>query len=63
MHASQRVAPGGAAVPAAQGTGRAMPSAGQLAPAVQIVGSGGPRGQKVPLGHCAAQLAWPGMLL
>jgi len=54
-HWSQVEAPGGAAVPGAQGLGRPMPSQGQLAPAVQIIGSREPRGQKVPIGHSAEQ--------
>ena len=43
------------AVPGAQGLGRPVPLLGQLAPAVQIVGSKEPRGQKVPTGHSAEQ--------
>ena len=54
-HWSQVEAPGGAAVPGAQGLGRPVPLLGQLAPAVQIVGSREPRGQKVPRGHSAEQ--------
>ena len=54
-HWSQVEAPGGAAVPGAQGLGRPVPLLGQLAPAVQIIGSREPRGQKVPIGHSAEQ--------
>ena len=54
-HWSQVEAPGGAAVPGAQGVGRPVPSLEQLDPAVQIVGSKEPRGQKVPTGHSAEQ--------
>ena len=54
-HWSQIEAPGGAAVPGTQGFGRPVPLLGQLAPAVQIVGSREPRGQKMPTGHSAEQ--------
>ena len=42
---AQLDAPGGAAVPVTQGLGLPVPLLGQLAPAVQIVGSKEPRGQ------------------
>ena len=54
-HSAQLDAPRGAAVPGAQGVGSPVPSLEQLAPAVQIVGSKEPRGQKVPRGHSAEQ--------
>ena len=54
-HWSQVEAPGGAAVPGAQGVGSPVPSLEQLEPAMQIVGSKEPRVQKVPTGHSAEQ--------